>query len=134
MTQAAGFVYAQHDEQCQDTWQVEKVRPTALAAYKRLEKQGAIKIQYPVRVHKDRLVISYTAQIPHEWVLGKLKQCEQEVRGEMLREMQQLEQDLVSMADGLTQDTLPAYDAISARYGDVYKLLDASGIKFKVFA
>lgn len=53
MTKASGFIPAAADVPCQDVWMVERIRATAMKAYKRLEQGGELKIVYPVRLYKS---------------------------------------------------------------------------------
>lgn len=96
--QTSDLIPATLDVQCQDVWWLDTIRPTAMLAYKRLEKQGTINIQYPLRLDKDRLVISYTAQVSHEWTLLALKKAEQTICSELVQEQQRLEHDLLTVS------------------------------------
>ena len=88
---------------CCDIWQVERVRYTAMRAYKALEEHGAISVEYPLRVSGGRLTVKYVAQAPREWVLDALRDVEREITMEMLAEMDEtlraLRQRMKSLGD-----------------------------------
>lgn len=75
---------------CRDIWRMERVRYTAMRAYKVLEERGAIRVQYPLCVSGGRLTVKYDAQAPREWVLEALRDVEREITLEMLAEMDEI--------------------------------------------
>lgn len=69
------------DIPCTDTWSLDKLRETALLAYRLLHEMDGIRIQYPVVVdmRARTLTISYHALVSHRHALERLKALEREI-------------------------------------------------------
>ena len=79
------------DISCVDTWPPFTLSEYAMMAYKALEADGAIRIE-KVSISKTtgRTDVRYFAQIPHDWVLQRLK----ELKNEFTAAGQQIEMEV----------------------------------------
>lgn len=72
------FTPASVDVECVDTWHPETLSEAAMAAYKALEIEGCLRItKVHISRHTGRTDVRYLTQIPHEWILERLKEEKQ---------------------------------------------------------
>ena len=69
------FSPAPVDVECVDTWHPGTLSETCMHAYKLLETEGALQItKVSISKYTGRVDVRYLTQIPHEWILERLKE------------------------------------------------------------
>jgi len=74
-----GFQRAPCEIRCRDVWPWDRVRHSALLAYKRMEGAREIELRYPVVIFPFCLVIAYRSAMPVEWVHDTLRALEERI-------------------------------------------------------
>jgi len=75
----SGFDRGPCEIRCRDVWPWDRVRRTALLAYKRLEDASEIEIVSPVVIFPSCLVIAYISAMPVEWAHDTLRALEERI-------------------------------------------------------
>ncbi len=69
---------------CVDTWPPGTLTEASMHAYKRLEKQGEIRLQSVAQNRASGVVtIRYLTDSPQRWILDRLKKARQEIINEL---------------------------------------------------
>lgn len=111
------------DIRCQDAWPVARMRKTAMAAYRRLDQRGDIRIRYPVFVYPDCILIRYDASLPDEWIREALCRDEQALIAEATAERDWLEARLWELDAVMNESLFSVFERMAGRYGQIQRLL-----------
>lgn len=69
---------------CVDTWPPGTITEASMHAYKRLEKQGEIRLQSVAQNRSTGVVtVRYLADCPQQWILDRLRKARQEIIQEL---------------------------------------------------
>ena len=85
---ADGFALEPPSIRCLDAWPPNACTGTVMAAYRRIEQEGGLRI---LRVEKHpntgRTLVDYLSAIPHEWMLEQLGRRKRDIEssGEQMR-------------------------------------------------
>ncbi len=111
---------------CVDAWPLALVRPTALLAYRELERLEQIAIQYPVSLRKDRVEIRYLAALPHEWTREGLKRAEDELKEALSEEQARIARRVEGLVAAGAMELPADVQEIAERYRQITMLLDGA--------
>ena len=116
-----------------DVWSADDLGRVTIRAYKNLHQGGQIVIQFPIRVKRGTITISYLSQLPEDWIRQMISETAAHGRALLEAEQDKMATRLDMLLDAAApsaahpagrEDLLPQIQAAQSRYMEIHSILE----------